>query len=81
MDEDKATFFDRIYPELSMRIHQLESDRNLHLNMILGLREQVYDMNNCNAQYKNKVKKIEQMLIKAGLLHLLKGDKNEQNEK
>lgn len=73
MSKDQATFFDRIYPTISRRLHDLESDqKNKHYQMT-ELRSHVKVMELTVEQYKKKIQKIEQLLIQHGLKSILKG--------
>ncbi|HHF7354124.1 TPA: hypothetical protein ACTTVN_000584 [Legionella anisa] len=73
MTEDQATFFDRIYPSISRRLHDLESDQKNKHYQITELRSQVKLMELTVEQYKKKIQKIEQLLIQKGLKGILKG--------
>lgn len=73
MSKDQATFFDRIYPTISRRLHDLEADqKNKHYQMT-ELRSHVKVMELTVEQYKKKIQKIEQLLIQRGLKSILKG--------
>lgn len=77
MNEDQATFFDRIYPTISQRLQSLEDDRK-HMNFyIIEFKHELKFMNLTIDQYKKKIQKIEQLLIENGLKHLLTGKDND----
>ena len=73
MDEDQAKFFDRIYPQISQRLHSLENESKIHHYQLTELRSEIKVMNLTVEQYKKKIQKIEQALIKEGLSNILKG--------
>ncbi len=76
MTEEQATFFDRMYPDISRRLHDLEqSDKSTHLRLV-DMKSQIRIMELTVDQYKKKIKKIEQLLIELGLTNLLKGKLN-----
>ena len=69
----QTTFFDRIYPSISQRLHDLESDQKNKHYQLTELRSQIRIMELTVEQYKKKIQKIEQLLIKRGLKNILKG--------
>ena len=73
ISKDQATFFDRIYPSISRRLHDLETDQKDKHYRITELRSQIRMMELTVEQYKSKIQKIEQALIRKGLKSVLKG--------
>ena len=73
ISKDQATFFDRMYPSISRRLHDLESDHKNQHYQITDLRSQIKLMELTVEQYKKKIQKIEQLLIQKGLKSILKG--------
>lgn len=77
MTEDQATFFDRMYPQISQRLHDLEqSDKSTHMRLV-DMKSHIKVMELTVEQYKKKIQKIEQLLIEHGLTKILKGKKDE----
>ena len=73
ISKDQSTFFDRMYPTISQRLHDLEIDQKSKHYEITRLKAEIKVMNLTVEQYKKKIQKIEQMLIKSGLKSILKG--------
>ncbi len=73
MTEDKATFFDRIYPDISRRLHDLESEQKSVHYCMTEFRSHIKIMELTIDQYKKKIQRIEQALIGRGLESTLKG--------
>lgn len=72
MSKDQATFFDRIYPTISRRLHDLESDQKNNHYQITELKSHIKVMELTVEQYKKKIQKIEQLLIERGLKSWIK---------
>ena len=75
-DEEKLkqqmTFFDYIYPCLTRRIDRLEQSLNgMNHRLFEYALERKHLLEHVN-QYKKKIQRIEQFLIKHGLIKLLK---------
>lgn len=73
--DEEGTFFNRIYPTLSMRLSELDSFDKHQSIEITNLGRHLVEMQDIVYQYKNKIQKIEQALIQYGLINLLKGEK------
>jgi hypothetical protein len=69
---DQAKFFDRIYPSISRRLHDLESDQKSKHYQITELKSQLKVMELTVEQYKKKIQRIEQLLIEKGLKSWIK---------
>lgn len=71
--KDQATFFDRIYPSISKRLDSLETEKINNHYKTKELESEIQIMQLTVDQYKKKIQKIEQLLIKRGLMSILKG--------
>ena len=72
IDAGQANFFDRVYPSISQRLYDLERAQSSHANNERDFRHDIRMMELTIEQYKGKIQRIEQLLIKHGLIHLLK---------
>ena len=75
---EQAKFFDYIYPSISRKLDDLERKLSMHPYQISDLKSQINIQNLTIDQYKKKIQRIEQMLIKLGLLGLLKNNKDDE---
>lgn len=73
ISRDQAVFFDRIYPSISQRLYDLEIEQKHYHYEMVELNSKIQLMNLTVEQYKKKIQKIEQILIKRGLKSILKG--------
>jgi len=71
IDKDQATFFDRIYPSISQRLNSLEKENITIKSQMFELHMERKELNNMINQYKKKIQRVEQFLIKHGLIKLL----------
>lgn len=70
--KQQMTFFDYIYPSMSRRLDELETDNRLLNDRQCRLSAELEIAKDHFFQYKKKIQRIEQFLIEKGLIKLLK---------
>jgi ADP-glucose pyrophosphorylase len=69
--KEQLAFFDYIYPELSRRINNLESENSYNQKILNKALDETRQIKHEFKQYKNKVKRIENYFLQLGIISSL----------
>lgn len=69
--KEQMNFFDYIYPWISREINELKNTNDTSYRLMLEMKASIGLQNEIIGQYKGKIQRIEQFLIKRGLIELL----------
>jgi len=72
---EQLKFFDYIYPSISRQLDDIRKSCENNYRRILEINEERKAQRELIEQYKKKIQRIEQFLIKHGLINLLRDKK------
>ena len=74
--KEQLNFIDYIYPDLSRRLNDLQRESDNIVRHMFDVDSQIKNQNRIIEQYKKKIQRIEQFLIKHGFIKLLSKEKS-----